>query len=320
MNDENLKEPLEDLKESLENKLSQVHIPEPEEFIKKAAGISQVYGLLFGETCVLKYAVLNDEREIEKMYLIKDTNSSLRGLLAAEDDVYFQNDNYKICSLFGNFKSRARWNITESIVEHQGKIFDAGIYQLYETLTDKLLMTKKELSIKKIDYIASISAFQDKLYALCYKPKYAFTALEENNGKYKIGGTIIEYEKYLTFEFCQALILPGISSNINGKEYGFSVLSCVYLNYLDLNNQMIIGTDGLSLIHRCALLSSDSERAEVVYSGDFEGINFAEIDLNKKTAKTRKLITNSRALVSSLDVVRNKELHNKLINFGKELK
>jgi len=58
----------------------------------------------------------------------------------------------------------------------------------------------------------------------------------------------------------------------------------------------------------------------VVYSGDFEGINFAEIDLNKKTAKTRKLITNSRALVSSLDVVRNKELHNKLINFGKELK
>jgi len=56
----------------------------------------------------------------------------------------------------------------------------------------------------------------------------------------------------------------------------------------------------------------------VVYSGDFEGINFAEIDLNKKTAKTRKLITNSRGFVSGLDVVRNKELHDKLIRKGEE--
>ena len=53
MSNENLQEPLKDLKESLEEKLGKINIPQPKEFIRRAAGISQVYGVLFAEDKVM---------------------------------------------------------------------------------------------------------------------------------------------------------------------------------------------------------------------------------------------------------------------------
>ena len=316
--------PKNNSEDSLEEKLSQVHIPEPEEFIKKAAGISQVYGVLFAEDKVMKYAVLNDKNEAEKIYLIKDTDHILLALLVAKGDVFYQNAKYEVCSLFGNFKSKKRYCNAQLIIDFGGKIMDAGVDGLFETLTDKALITKDELNKNNYKDINSICSFQNRLYALLLnnKNERSFAELKKNllDGRYEIGNEIIHYDVN-NFYTCQAAILPRHPSTIDGKEYDFSVLSCAYNDYLDLNGEKIEGTEeDYHYIFRLALLSSDSERAEVVYSGDFKGINFAEIDLNKKSAKTRKLITNSRGFVSGLDVVRNKELHNKLINFGKELK
>ncbi|PIN72069.1 hypothetical protein COV21_03360 [Candidatus Woesearchaeota archaeon CG10_big_fil_rev_8_21_14_0_10_45_5] len=309
----------------------------------KALEKRENYGILFADNNVIKYATLDSRKEVEKIYKIKEeTYGYLQALLAAQDDIYFQNEKLEICSLFGSFQSIEREFITQSIIDFGGRILDAGCYRpygLFETLTNKALITQDELDKRNYTGIASLCSFQNKLYALLpnNKNEHSFAELKENNGRYKIGDEIIHYNDIPNPHICQATILPELPSIIKGKKYDFSVLSCASSCYLDLNGKKIEGTEENffyrlitedkfidmfatedNFIYRFAILSSNSDRAEVIYAKNCE-IKFADIDLNKKTAKTRKLIPTSK-FDGGLDVVRNKELHNKLIRAGEELK
>ena len=319
--------PVDDSKESLENKLSQVHIPEPEEFVRRAAGISQVYGVLFADDIAIYYAPLNNEKEVESFYKVKEIKEgfqkvNLLALLVAKGDVFYQNAKYEVCSLFGNFKSKKRYCNAQSIIDFGGRILDAGVDGLFETLTDKALITKDELSENNYESISSICSFQNRLYALVRTKKmhnHDVAELNENNGKYSIRDKIISYNTGHIF-LCQALILPEIPSTISGKQHDFSIMSCTELHSLDLNGKKIEGIKEKA-IHRFALLNSNSEKATVVYSSipTSEGIKLGEIDLKTKTAETEMLFSTAN-IVLALEVVRDRQLHERLISVGKELK
>ena len=317
--------PKNNSEESLEEKLSKVHIPEPEEFVRRAAGIQDFYGLLFADDQLIKYAVLNNNRQIKNIYLIKETNSDMLALLAVKDDIYFEHKDSKIHSLFGKFRGKEGGDPVESLVEHDGKIVDAGDYGIYETIPNKHLMEMDDFTDLKVNTVRSLSSFKNKLYALVAYNTYNntksyFVELAENNGKYHMNNIIIDYDDG-GGEICQAVILPDVLSKIKGKQYDFSVLSCAYNDYLDLNGEKIEGTEeDYDYIFRLALLSSDSERAEVAYSGDLREIKLAKINLKHQRAKTEMLIPDLSDTISALEVVRNAGLHKHLISIGNKIR
>ena len=318
-------------KDSLEGRLSEIPIPEPEAFIKKAAGIPDFYGILFAADKMIRYASFNNKKELERIYNIKNVGESIIfAIFSTPEQIYFGGKDAKISSLFGHNPQRNRDGSVCSIIEKDGKVFDAGTYGICETLTDKYLINRIELQknltlkaqVKKsgIRRLVSLTSHENKLYALVYYYRFdaAVRGINEIDGKYDLGKEILCYPKRFSY-VRQATFLPKSLSMIGGKEYGFSVLSCVQMYHLDLNGEKIKGTEG-NYIYRFAILSSNSERAEVVYSGELHGIKFAEIDLNKKSAKTRKLIPGLDARVTALEVVKDWQMHEKLINFGKVLK
>ena len=306
------------LEESLEKKLEKINIPTREELISRALESRESYGILFADNSAIKYATLDSRKEVEKIYKIKEIFLKLRALLCTQKDIYIANETRNIYSLFGTFTSATRWNTVESLVEHRGKILDTDGSWLFETLTNTALIAPRDLADMNVQYINSLSSFQNKLYALVRDKKFGYTFMElnEDNGKYSIGDKIIRYGEDHNLP-CQAIILPRYPSVIyNDKKYDFSVLSCAHLTYLDLNGKMIEGTEeehgSTFSIHRLALWNLNNEKAEVIYAGDLYKIKFAEINLKNRTAKTKTLIPSLFDVIHALDVVRNKELDEKL--------
>ena len=116
------------------------------------------------------------------------------------------------------------------------------------------------------------------------------------------------------------MIVPGELKGLDGKTYPFSVISCINLGYLDINGEKIEGSKvGESKrINRIALLSSSSNKIELIYSGEnLNKIIKVEIE-NGKVKKKETLVRRLSNCVSSLEPIFNKSLHEKLVAKGKE--
>lgn len=231
-----------------------------------------------------------------------------------------------------------RNNSIYSIIKHNGKIIDSGIYGLglYDTIENKILISKEDMNKKKIIYIESlIKDNQNRLFGLCVDYKKNSTLRELTD--YSIGDVILDYKTKHITQY-QAKILPyGGFKGENGKDYDFSVLSCVNLKYLDLNGDKIEGSEceeNKDYEHKAEILSLDylkleGKEIDVVYSGlsnwettmdDFQiknnDIYQAKIDLEKKRVLEKKvLVSNLGTHVTSLNVVRNQDLHENLIKY-----
>ena len=316
--------------DSLEERLERVHIPTPKELIDSFLNRKKNYGLLFADGNVIKYApfVSGKNREgnfeIEEPLKIKKADDSVGALLSTQKDIYY-NEYSIVCSLFGNFKSKKRYCSyfafnTQSIIDFGGKIMDAGVYGLFETLTDKALITKDELN-KMCECINSLISYKKQLYALVLynNHQHAIVQLKEKDGNILAEqNRILHYYKQQG-DLCQAVFLPELPSTIDGNNYDFSIISCTNLFYLDLNGTMIRGTKEQTHLHRLSLLSANTETAEVIYSGNLNQIILAKINLKDNTAVKKTLVPDLQDTVLALEVVKDRQIHEKLIQLGEKL-
>jgi len=315
MSDEKLK------KDSLDERLRKVHIPTLEELLNYGADMP--YGLLFACSNEIMYASFacgsaagnfENSYKIEKPAMkIAEVKDIVWALLSGNNEIYYGNWNCFVCSLSGK-KSSKRECVIESLVFFGGRVLDAGDYGIYDSLNNKRLLTKKQMRDKNIMNIDSLFVFDEKLHAHVkyYHRKHGVVEVLEENGSFDFGRKIKHYNVYnLNLGFSQGFFLPD-------KRF----ISCANGNFLDLEGRKIEGTkvDDVENIWRVVLLHSDDGFADVTYSGAFNWIRLARIDLKSLKAETKTLIPRLSNSVSALEVIRSKEMHEKLMSIGKELK
>jgi len=311
MSDEKLK------KDSLDERLRKVHIPTPKELIDSFLNRKKNYGLLFADGNVIMYAPFvngksgNGIFEVEGPLKIKDTDDTAWALLSTQKDIYSGDVKGKVCSLFGKKSSSEREYVVNTLTFFGGRVLDAGNYGLYDSLTNKCLITEQQMENKEIDCINSLCVFDEKLHALVHYDNAEHGVVEvvkKDDGSFDFGKETKHYD-VRHFTICQSFFLS------DGK-----FLSCLNLNFLDLDNKKIKGIEHTNKIYNVVLLSYQKDYANVAYSGTLNSVEFARIDLKNCKAKTKTLIPRLSDSVYALEVIRSKEMHEKLMSIGKELK
>ncbi|MBI4980664.1 hypothetical protein HZC30_03865 [Candidatus Woesearchaeota archaeon] len=278
------------------------------------------YGILFGDDTVLKYFDLKEK----KTYSLVKASHHIYGILAAEDEVYYGEWDGGVKSLFLGFASKKRGIV--NALQKQGKnILDSGDYGLVNTLNGEVLISPPEMIKRNIEYIASLPFDpQGHLFGLVeYKDKtHGLIEIPGNRGQYFLGEEVLKYDAN------HDLIIQAIIFNHrkllgrNGKEYHFSVLSCVNSNYLDLNGEKISGSEvGNWHIYRVELFRPVSDdTVEVVYSGsDLYQVIKAKINLKSREVMEKEVLVGSLgSRVNALGPVRSYPLHQKLIRKEKK--
>ncbi len=251
----------------------------------------------------------------QKIYRIKeiDKEDFLCSILVSKGEVYSGTLDGDIYTLEDDLVA-TRVEGVKTLMEHNGDVFDAGFYGLYNTSTNTELISQEEKRRSGIETFNSLIK-DNNLYALVrFSDKtHGIISLPERKGKLSIGETILNYDNK-PIPSTQAVLLPGRIRS-NSREYPFSVLSCVYKNYLDLNGEKIKGTEVMDgIINRISVLSSTSDFADVVYSGfDLHAVYRAGIDLRKRRADVSILIDGLSDIILALFLVYDKNLHQELI-------
>ncbi|MBU0666854.1 MAG: hypothetical protein ABIC91_05655 [Nanoarchaeota archaeon] len=282
-------------------------------------------GVLYGNRTVLEYYNFeNEERRI-----LANTNDYIRGVHhdSKTKKTHYDGGNKHIICLENN-SEQERQGLTLSINCFNNLILDAGSYGLFNTETNEELISEKSLDDKKIDYIYSLDCFNNSLYALVtnYDNSHSVVAINTSNpNNFSIEETIKKYKLKHT-RICDFTIIPQKSfKGDNGKNYPFSIITCTYEQYLDLNKKKIKGTKIKNLpnqsIKRLKLIKSTNTTAEIIYSGqNLNAIYKADIDLTNNTATTKKIITNLTDYVYALQPIFNKDSHKHLLELGEVIK
>ena len=283
---------------------------------------NEVYGFLFGDDDILKYYSIEDN----KVYKLAKTNwdgGTICSIFADVEggEVYFGTFGGLIYSLFSKSKSWIKDFEIESIIKHKCKILDSGGHGLTNTFEDITLISVEDTVENDIRSIESL--FDDKdqnLYALVWNDDdtHSIITLPEDCGKYSLGEEIFRYDAKETY-FCQAIAIPGRLKGIDGKIYPFSIISCVNPKYLDINGKKIEGSEveeEEGQIKRIALLSSSSNKTELIYSG--YGLNkIVKVKIEGRKVKEKKtLISGLSDWVCALESVFDKKFHEKLVAKG----
>jgi len=280
----------------------------------------EVCGVLFGDDNILKYY----SKEDNKIYELAKVRWIWSILADAErGEIYFGSwESWKanihhVYSLFSKFKSERNCGI-EFIIKYKDEILDGGSYGLVKTLTDEVLISKKDMERNYVIEIKSLFVDENQnLYALvCNKDDtYSIITLLENSGRYSLGEEILHYDVKHPYK-CQAITVPGKLKGLNGKTYPFSIISCVNLKYLDINGEKMKKSKVKSKfkqIERIALLSSSPNKIELIYSG--HGLNeIAKVEIeNGKVKKKETLVYGLSRFVYALEPVFDKKFHEKLV-------
>jgi len=343
MNGDNLK------KESLEAKLDEVNIPKPEELVRKATGMSQAYGLLFAEFNRIMYAPFkkkknpNETLEIKKKLLIQETSSDffIEALLSTQKEVYYNTDqaitihndeiwidedgyaeemgdstNARVDSLFED-KSYIGMFYGRALTFFDNVVIQSGQDGIEDILNEKFednkgyyihLSNMKNTTIRKIN---SLCVYDGKLYTLVnyYNKEHGVVELVKKDYGLGLGKEVRHYDVKHNNSW-QGFFLP------DGK-----FLSSVHLDFLDLDDEKIKGTDKhAGIIHKVVLLDYKKDYADVAYSGDFKEIEFARIDLKNCKAETKILISGPNNNYAPLDVVRSRKMDDALKLWHRGLK
>ncbi|MBU0666856.1 MAG: hypothetical protein KKC26_05830, partial [Nanoarchaeota archaeon] len=196
---------------------------------------NKILGILYGNSGVLEY--YNFEKKEQKK--LAKTNSNIWSVhhdSKTKNTHYDDDHQYIICLENGLKQERA--NFITSINSFNGLLLDAGGYGLFNTETGKELISKKSLADKNIDDIESLNSFNNSLYALVTNNDDSNSVVEINTSnpdKFFIGETIKNYDTDHS-DICDFIIIPqGKLVGDNGKDYPFSIITCVNISYLDLN-------------------------------------------------------------------------------------
>jgi len=282
---------------------------------------NKILGILYGNSGVLEY--YNFEKKEQKK--LAKTNSNIWSVhhdSKTKNTHYDDDHQYIICLENGLKQERA--NFITSINSFNGLILDAGRYGLFNTETGKELISKKSLADKNIDDIESLNSFNNSLYALVTNNDDSNSVVEINTSnpdKFFIGEMIKNYDVKHT-KICDFIIIPqGKLVGDNGKDYPFSIITCVNISYLDLNGEKIIETDvnksSNQSIIRLKLIKSTPTTAEVIYSGaNLNAIYKANINLQEKIATTKPIIENLLTNVLALQPIFKRDSHKHLSSIG----
>ncbi|MBU0666763.1 MAG: hypothetical protein KKC26_05360, partial [Nanoarchaeota archaeon] len=258
---------------------------------------NKMLGIIYGNSNVLEY--YNFEKKEQKK--LAKTNSNIWSVHhdSKTKKTYYDNCNRSLVCLETGLKQK-RFNHIQSINSFNGLLLDAGGYGLFNTETSEELISSESLNDKNIKYINSLDCFNNSLYALVVNNDNAHSVVEintSNPNKFFIGETIKKYELKHT-KICDSVIIPqGKLAGDNDKDYPFSIISCVNLEYLDLNGEKIIETEvnksSNQSILRLKLIKSTPTTVEVIYSGaNLNAIYKANINLQEKIATTKPIIEN----------------------------
>ncbi|MBU1849377.1 MAG: hypothetical protein KKH40_01485 [Nanoarchaeota archaeon] len=282
---------------------------------------NKILGILYGNSGVLEY--YNFEKKEQKK--LAKTNSNIWSVhhdSKTKNTHYDDDHQYIICLENGLKQERA--NFITSINSFNGLLLDAGGYGLFNTETGKELISKKSLADKNIDDIESLNSFNNSLYALVTNNDDSNSVVEINTSnpdKFFIGEMIKNYDVKHT-KICDFIIIPqGKLVGDNGKDYPFSIITCVNISYLDLNGEKIIETDvnksSNQSIIRLKLIKSTPTTAEVIYSGaNLNAIYKANINLQEKIATTKPIIENLLTNVLALQPIFKRDSHKHLSSIG----
>ncbi|MBU0666760.1 MAG: hypothetical protein ABIC91_01155 [Nanoarchaeota archaeon] len=231
---------------------------------------------------------------------------------------YLREKNYiKILGLQNVFTRSAD---TTSIIKHR-LVLDAGWYGLMETETSKVLISETDMNKKDINCFKSLRSYRDQLYALMTKEEDHLVVkinIDEKNN-YSIGETIHEYKNTL-ISSCDFEIIPyGHITDEKGKINDFSIVSCLNSDTLDLNGEIISGSELTGgHIDEVHLIDSKSTTADVIYAISKGGmIKSATIDLEQKTATTNTIMADKDCMhIFALEPIFNKNSHKMILEMN----
>jgi len=297
------------------------------------------YGILFNDCRTLKYLDLGERITHE----LTETETGIRAVLPARNNVYYGWLEHNIFllfaysdpekrkrksfaeALFGGFKSEKREGEIETFQEYKNTVLDAGSYGLADTLTNKVLISEKQLKRKNICRIDSLQVGGDgTLFGLVWNCDLTHSLAEiiEKSGKYSFGKELLNYGLKHDHH-CQVIIASDRRLQKRAEKYNLSVVSCVNLHYLDINGKPVKGTEVEETQYMWAVepLLLDGNCLEVIYSGfNFKQVLKAKIDLkNRKLIKKEVLVDSFPKSFDTFKLVQTKHLHEKLIGASKKI-
>ncbi len=286
-----------------------IHIPTVEEIASNDS-----YGILFSEDSRLRYFDLCSKKayKYQTKYLVKCIS-------ATHDDVYILGemiDGWRIASLFSEIEHRRGLNVY-TVSSYEGRIVEVGRKGLLDTLEEKVILPPSEIISKEAYSLTTDD--RDRLYMLSSrKGRICLLPIRKNS----VGRPILNYGLSHSHS-CNAEIFNwGSLDGKDGRKYNFSVLSCCNLFHLDINGDEIAATEEEGpTIRAVKCLRILDDQMDVIYSGyELQRIMRIRIDLHKRRVTEREILLDGLSnYVFNLEVVKNYNLHRRLIEKGNEL-
>ncbi len=289
-----------------------IHIPTWQEI----AYADTTHGLLFADEGCLCYLDIS----AMKKHKLAEINGYCRGIACFEDDVYYNINVRYVKSLFAgsahlNYRSSANF-----LHRHKDRLLDCGRHGIRDILNDRSVIHMEDIHCCFHSFQSLSTDSENNLFALVRHIDSQFSLFEiKEDLDYPIGDTVVHYK--VDVSQGQAMIIPhGSIYNEQGTKRPFSIISCVYPNYLDLNGKKIDGTESDHKISRVMKLSHKGNMLEVAYLSDHGGIRIrrAMINLDIRKAESEELPIHTPSLHRGLEVVTDYQLHKRLIAEGKK--
>jgi len=259
------------------------------------------HGLVVGGRYDLEYLEFNS-----KKWHMLSSGRWVHSITTDSEDIFF-GESDMVCNLFRNYRFNCQCMAKDLLVV-EGKVIGCG-YGIINYSDHRALLSSE---IRKY-FFESVMTNDENFYGLC-KNLASSDDQEPIHSLYKLkdfwpSDELITYTESHSNP-CQARIIPYGSCG----EYPFSFISSANSHFLDINGEMIEGSEKYDPIHCVQWLDIDGHIADVLYSSD--KIHQAKVDLReKKIIEEIPLQIDENLVPHTLAIVRSEEMHQRLTEY-----